>query len=69
MGRTASPKRGWGPRVQPLCPLVESSRFNITSFYGVRRISRREAVRPFLGGWIKGEAARMNLLGCSCFAL
>jgi hypothetical protein len=20
-----------------------------------RRISRREAVRPFLGGWIKGE--------------
>jgi len=35
----------------------------------VRRISRREAVRPFLGGWQKGEAARMILLGCSCFAL
>ena len=33
MGRTASPKRGWGPRVQPLTPSLNGLRLNITSLY------------------------------------
>ena len=35
MGRTASPKRGWGARVQPLTPSLNGLRLNITSLYGL----------------------------------
>ena len=39
-----------------------------SSLYGVRGISRREAVRPFREDGKRG-GARMILLECSCFAL
>ena len=35
MGRTASQKQGWGPRVQPLTPSLNGLRLNITSLYGL----------------------------------
>jgi len=49
---------------QPLSPLVESSLFNITTLYGVRGISRREAVRPIREDG-QGEGARISMSGCS----
>jgi hypothetical protein len=44
----------WEAPRQPLFPLVESSLSIIATLYGVRGISRREAVRP-IGRMAKGE--------------
>jgi len=57
----------WGTREKiPLIPpLKPPDSISLPFIWGVRGISRREAVRPFREDEQKGEAARMILLGCS----
>ena len=54
----------WEAPRQPIFPLIESSLLMTATLYGVRGMSRREAVRPIREDG-KGGGARITMPGCS----